>query len=63
MVIKSYIWFQAPEEKKKLADIIKSNDKPIAIQNIAMEFKMDRSDAMKAYIAFTERMQKGGQDE
>ena len=63
MVLKSYIWFEAPDERKKLEEIIKTNDKPIAIQNIVTEFKMDRSDAMKTYTAFVERMQKGGQDE
>ena len=63
MRIESYVWFENADEKKKLADIIDNNDKPIAIQNIATEFKLDRVDAMKAYVAFTSRMQKGGSNE
>lgn len=63
MRIEDYVWFENADEKQKLADIINKDDKPIAVQNIAKEFKLDRADAMKAYNAFTSRMKKGGSDE
>ena len=60
MRIEDYVWFENADEKQKLAEIIENNDKPIAIQNIANEFKLDRVDAAKAYNAFASRMKKGG---